>query len=148
MVMAPKKVQTQKNDVLPTMHLRLWLGTDEGVLFGPGRAELLELIDRFGSLRKAAFELGISYRAAWGKIRKTERILGYKIVDKGESYKEGYHLTAEGRVLKDQFAKWHADIQRSAIEKARAIFGWSNIKEEEGAPKPPPRQACKNPRSL
>jgi molybdate transport system regulatory protein len=117
---------------MPVMHLRLWLDTGGGLLFGPGRAELLDLIERFGSLRKAAIELGISYRAAWGKLRKTEKALGYKLVDKGGSYKEGYHLTEEGRLLKDRFDHWQKEVENDALAKARAIFGWDNIKLEEG----------------
>jgi molybdate transport system regulatory protein len=148
MIMSAKKNQDPGIECAPVMHIRIWLGTEEGNLFGPGRAELLDLIDRFGSLRKAAIELGISYRAAWGKIRKTEKILGYKIVDKGGSYKEGYHLTEAGRALKDKFNQWHSDVQNNAFEKARTIFGWDNITQEEGSPKPPPPGVCKNPKSI
>jgi molybdate transport system regulatory protein len=120
------------NACVPVMHLRLWLDTGGGLLFGPGRAELLDLIDRFGSLRKAAIELGISYRAAWGKLRKTEKALGYKLVDKGGSYKEGYHLTDAGRLLKDKFDRWHKEVEDDALERARTIFGCENIEREEG----------------
>ncbi len=86
------------------MHLHLWLETDKGLLFGPGRAELLECIERLGSLRKAADDLGMSYRAAWGKIKRTEEALGYKLIDKAGSYKEGYRLTPVGISKSDSAA--------------------------------------------
>ena len=50
----------------PRIGLNLWLETTEGVLFGMGRAELLDKIEECGSLKKAAEEMGMSYRAAWG----------------------------------------------------------------------------------
>jgi molybdate transport system regulatory protein len=117
-------------DRLPVMHLRLWLDTQDGLLFGPGRAELLELIDRYGSLRQAVKELGISYRAAWGKLRKTEKLLGYKLVDKAGSYKEGYRLTPEGRALKEKFDTWYREVENDAIDRARTIFTCDTILRE------------------
>lgn len=113
------------------MHLHLWLETDKGLLFGPGRAELLECIERLGSLRKAADDLGMSYRAAWGKIKRTEEALGFKIIDKAGSYKEGYRLTAAGKELKERFARWHREVEEDALRKARDIFSCGTIKSEE-----------------
>lgn len=120
-------------DSRPVMHLRLWLDTDDGLLFGPGRAALLELIDRYGSLRQAAKELGISYRAAWGKLRKTEDLLGYKLVDKAGSYKVGYRLTPEGRELMNKFDRWRSEIENAAINRAREIFACNTILRENEA---------------
>jgi molybdate transport system regulatory protein len=116
------------------MHLRLWLDTGEGLLFGIGRAELLNAIDHHGSLRKAAQELGISYRAAWGKIKRTEEALGYKIIDKAGSYKEGYRLTEAGRALKENFDRWHKEVADTALARARIIFGSESISLEKQNP--------------
>ena len=49
--------------------------------FAEGRRMLLEAVDRLGSLNAAAKELGMSYRAAWGKIKATEKALGLKLLD-------------------------------------------------------------------
>jgi molybdate transport system regulatory protein len=113
------------------MHLHLWLETDKGLVFGPGRAALLERIERLGSLRKAAEELGMSYRAAWGKIKATEKALGFKIIDKAGSYKEGYRLTDAGRELKERFARWRQEVEADALDKARDIFSCKTIEPEE-----------------
>lgn len=114
-----------------TMHLHLWLETDKGLLFGPGRAELLECIDRLGSLRKAADDLGMSYRAAWGKIKRTEEALGFKLIDKVGSYKEGYRLTEAGRELKERFSRWRREVEEDALARARDIFSCTTIQSEE-----------------
>ena len=43
--------------------LRILLG--RSIAIGPGKAELLHLIDRTGSISAAAREMGMSYRRAW-----------------------------------------------------------------------------------
>ena len=48
--------------------------------FGDGRARLLELIDSRGSLKKAAREMEMSYRNAWGFLRDLERAAGFKSI--------------------------------------------------------------------
>jgi len=113
------------------MHLHLWLETEKGLFFGPGRAELLDLIERFGSLRKAAEELGMSYRAAWGKLKKTEEVLGFKLIDKSGSYKEGYRLTDTGRAMRKKFTQWRREVEEDALEKARDIFSCEVIRKED-----------------
>jgi len=113
------------------MHLHLWLETEKGLFFGPGRAELLDLIERFGSLRKAAEELGMSYRAAWGKIKKTEEVLGFKLIDKAGSYKEGYRLTDTGRAMRKKFTQWRLEVEEYALSGARDIFTCEVITKEE-----------------
>lgn len=47
----------------PTPRLRILLG--RSIAIGPGKAELLDLIDRTGSISAAAREMGMSYRRAW-----------------------------------------------------------------------------------
>jgi molybdate transport system regulatory protein len=116
------------------MHLQLWLGTEIGLFFGPGRAELLELIEYHGSLKKAAEELGMSYRAAWGKIKKTEAVIGNKLVERKGSYKDGYQLTDYGKTLTEQFRRWCNEVEEDALQKARTIFGLEIEKEEEKGP--------------
>jgi molybdate transport system regulatory protein len=113
------------------MHLHLWLETEKGLFFGPGRAELLDLIERFGSLRKAAEELGMSYRAAWGKLKKTEEVLGFKLIDKSGSYKEGYRLTDTGRAMRKKFTQWRREVEEDALAKARDIFSCEVIRKED-----------------
>ena len=48
---------------IPTPRLRILLG--RSIAIGPGKAELLGLIDRTGSISAAAREMGMSYRRAW-----------------------------------------------------------------------------------
>lgn len=47
----------------PTLRLRIVFGQD--AMLGPGKAELLERIDRTGSISAAGREMGMSYKRAW-----------------------------------------------------------------------------------
>ena len=109
----------------PEIRLNLWLQTTEGQLFGMGRAELLDKIEELGSLRKAAEEMCMSYRAAWGKIKKTEEILGFKLIEKERGNKTGYRLTEAARTLKKSYRDWYQAIETEAFRKARELFPWA-----------------------
>ena len=109
----------------PTIRLHLWLETPEGIFFGAGRALLLAKIEECGSLSKAAAALGMSYRAAWGKIRNTEKILGVKLIVQNGSKKEGHRLTEHGRLFKEKYFLWFRETERCAMLKAKEIFPWS-----------------------
>jgi molybdate transport system regulatory protein len=110
---------------IPTMRLHLWLETEDGLFFGFGRTHLLEKIDQYGSLKRAAEEMGMSYRAAWGKIMKTEEVLGFRIIERsGPSNKAGYQLTEAGKMLLDKFKLWFDLVEKNALAKAAEIFPW------------------------
>ena len=53
-----------------TLRLRVWIEQKEETYIGIGSTLLLQHIEKLGSLRKAAEELGMSYRRAWGKLKK------------------------------------------------------------------------------
>jgi len=93
------------------------------MLFGLGRVQLLQAVARLGSLNKAAAELGMSYRAAWGRIKRTEEALGRAVVQKIRGRK-GYILTPLGEDLVRNFAAWHGEVERFALERARALLPW------------------------
>ena len=65
------------------MHLahKIWLEKG-GKTFGPGPARLLRGVERTGSLRKAAAELGMSYNKAWSNIRAMEERLGFALLNR------------------------------------------------------------------
>ena len=62
---------------------KLWLSSEdaEGV-FGDGKWRLLKSIDAEGSLRAASRLLHISYRKAWGDLKKAQRCLNIPLVEK------------------------------------------------------------------
>lgn len=123
------KIATAQEEA--TIRLHIWLETTEGVFFGTGRALLLMKIEEHGSLKKAAEDLGMSYRAAWGKIRKTEEVLGVRLIAQKGCKKGGHRLTEHGELLKEKYLLWFQDVERWALKRAREIFPWP-VKSFEG----------------
>jgi molybdate transport system regulatory protein len=111
------------NNIKATLRVRIWLETENGVLFGIGRMLLLKKVHELGSLNKAAKELGMSYRAAWGKIKATEERMGCKLLTRAEGNK-GFRLTDIGRNLLDNFDCFQKEVEQFAIEKAKGAFPW------------------------
>lgn len=113
-----------RNGQRPTIRVKLWLQEGEEVLFGTGRGLLLDLIEEHGSLKKAADSLGMSYRAAWGKLKATENALGVKLVETHGSKRQGYRLTEQGRRVREMFREWYDMVEQDAVELAKRIFPW------------------------
>lgn len=106
----------------PVVRLHLWLETENGIFFGIGRLKLLERIQAGQSLRGAAESLGMSYRAAWGKIKRTEKVLGVALIEKISGNRAGYRLTAEGSLLVAHFNRWFQEVESYALSRARALL--------------------------
>jgi molybdate transport system regulatory protein len=109
------------NGELPVIKMHVWLEKNDGVYFGQGRYDLLIKIEELGSLKLAAEAMGISYRGAWGKIKKTEEIIGQKLIEK-ESNKEGYKLTEFGKKFMEEFNTLHRDILEFAENRTREMM--------------------------
>ena len=62
---------------------KIWISTEAGEsVFGGGKYRLLKAIEEEGSLVAAAVRMGISYRKAWGDLKKAEEHLGKKLIVK------------------------------------------------------------------
>ena|SRR5438094_564090 len=61
--------------------VKVWLETEGCYVFGFGLAQMLQAVDRTGSIKEAAAELGKSYRYVWGRIKEGEKSLGMALVD-------------------------------------------------------------------
>lgn len=123
-----------------TVRLHLWLESGGDTLFGMGRLHLLERIDTCGSLKAAAEELNMSYRAAWGKLKASEEALGVALVEKIGGNKSGCHLTPEGRELAACYRRWFAEVERHAVARAEALFPFDCAQFRE--PDKLDRRAC------
>jgi molybdate transport system regulatory protein len=80
--MSTKKVA--EHDLKP--NYKLWFEADGEYIFGPGACAILTAVLEEGTLTKGAAKLGMSYRYAWGVIRKIEHKLGTRLI---ETYKGG-----------------------------------------------------------
>ncbi|PKN43729.1 MAG: ModE family transcriptional regulator [Deltaproteobacteria bacterium HGW-Deltaproteobacteria-18] len=106
-----------------TLRLHVWFERNEKIFLGIGRALLLEKIEECGSLRQAATDMKMSYRAAWGKLKAAEESIGKPLVQKIKGKGQRYELTPVGRQLARQFLQLQSDIETYAKGKAQDIFG-------------------------
>lgn len=100
----------------PDLTLRLRLKFGEVVLLGPGKADLLDAIDRTGSISAAAREMGMSYKRAWMLIDEMSRHLDQSVIDAtfGGKAGGGSSLTPFGRELRDRYRRIE-ETARAAI---------------------------------
>ncbi|MFW5735918.1 MAG: winged helix-turn-helix domain-containing protein [Halanaerobium sp.] len=105
------------------LNYKLWLEEDER-LFGDGPCQILELVDQLGSLRQAAAEINMSYSQAWKLIKKLEKRLGFKLLDKkvGGSSGGGSELTIKGRFLTKRFSKFRKEAIKCLSELEEKYF--------------------------
>ncbi len=62
------------------LKVRVWVERDGRKVLGPGRAELLEQIDKLHSISAAAKAMNMSYRRAWELVRDTNEAAGVELV--------------------------------------------------------------------
>jgi molybdate transport system regulatory protein len=85
---------------------KIWIEDEQGdVVFGSGRLHILNAVEKHGSILAAAKELGMSYRAVWGKIKATEERLRQPLLTKrtGGAGGGGSELTPFARALVERF---------------------------------------------
>jgi molybdate transport system regulatory protein len=118
---------------------KIWLDY-RGRAFGDGPARLLDGVEQYGSLRKAAQELGMSYNKAWRILHAAEERLGFPLLDRsvGGSLGGGSHLTPEAQDLVRRYRAVAADAEE-ALEAVfqRHFADWKDPRQgEEGQCEP------------
>jgi len=97
---------------------RFWL-TKEGQSFlGAGRIELLERIDKTGSINAAAKEMKMSYKAAWERINGMNALADQPLIDRltGGRGGGGTKLTPYARELIATFHRFN-ELHRQFIDR-------------------------------
>lgn len=87
-------------------------------IIGPGLYELLAEVEKTGSLSQAAREMNMSYRTAWGRIKKIEARLGAEVIEKqiGGTRGGGSRLTARGSELMKVYRSLMANLNETRLE--------------------------------
>ncbi len=91
---------------------------DIGVRLGPGKAQLLELIDEHGSIRAAGASIGMSYRRAWLLADEINRMFREPSIFTRHGGKSGggAGLTEFGRELFSRYRRMEAAMLKAADE--------------------------------
>jgi molybdate transport system regulatory protein len=103
---------------------KLWIERDGSVVLSDWRIELLEAIDRTGSLAKAAEAMGTPYRTAWQRLKETEERLGIRLVEtqSGGAEGGGSVLTEEGRELVGRYRRFSEGLAELVDRRFRDAF--------------------------
>jgi len=99
--------------------LKVWLEQDGQPVLGDGLLNLLTLIRQYGSIRRAAESMKMSYRQAWGDIKKAESRLGVRLLIKqvgGESG-GGAQLTPEAEQIIRRYEEFRSEAE-TAVKKS------------------------------
>lgn len=122
-----RKKKAEKNNSW-FLNYKFWLEGEEKI-FGDGPCDILVRIDHFGSLKKAAEDMNMSYSQAWKLINKIEDNLGFKLIEKrvGGRTGGGSELTKKGRKLMNDFLSFRREIHDHIIELEDKYFSdWKN----------------------
>lgn len=100
----------------PVVRIRIVFG--EGEMIGPGKADLLERIDRTGSISAAGREMGMSYKRAWMLVETLNAMFREPLVEstRGGPQGGGAILTDTGRRVLDLYRRFEADAAASGAQ--------------------------------
>lgn len=103
---------------------KIWLTLGPRTLFGDGKADLLDLVEELGSLRRAAARMEMSYRYAWGLLRELERSAGFAFLEhRGGGRRSRLRLSARGRRFVDAYRSFRAPLDVLVRRRFRRAFG-------------------------
>lgn len=109
-------------------HLRVTF--DDRFYIGPGRADILDLIDQTGSISEAAKRMGMSYKRAWSLVQELNNGFGTPLVLSSRGGPDqGASLTPAGAEVLYRYrsmqgaARIAIEADFSAIQKLRSDLG-------------------------
>lgn len=114
-----------ENTNRPRLRIRIVFGDEE--MIGPGKAELLERIDRCGSIAAAGREMSMSYKRAWQLIGTLNAMFREPLVDstRGGPGGGGAVLTDAGRTVLGLYRAFEAEAAEGGatrLDEMRAML--------------------------
>jgi molybdate transport system regulatory protein len=112
---------------------KVWIEIDGEVVLSQGKVTLLEAICETGSIQKAAYRMGMSYRHAWGIIQKMENRSRRKLViTKLGGNGGGSVLTVEAKDWLLRFRRFHDGLRELVDQKFASAFGNDMNRKQRG----------------
>jgi molybdate transport system regulatory protein len=118
----------------PLPNLSVRIDIDAGSRIGPGKIQLLENIDRFGSISAAGRAMDMSYKRAWDLVDEINRVCRQAAVERqtGGRNGGGAALTPFGVSLVARYRKIERDAA-SAVRKELAALSYDIGKAKKAA---------------
>jgi molybdate transport system regulatory protein len=95
------------------------------IIIGEGRKEILETIEKTGSINQTSKIMKMSYKGVWSKIKASERYLKSNIVLADR--KEGTRLTKEGKELLEKYRMLKERCLEEDNKCFERVFGESEL---------------------
>lgn len=94
------------------LKLKAQLYCGDAIAMGPGKADLLEAIDREGSISRAGRAMGMSYRRTWLLVDEMNRCWSRRLVETvaGGARDRGARLTEHGREVLRLYRALEGDL--------------------------------------
>ena len=99
------------------------------IALGPGKVNLLEEIDRSGSISKAARELGLSYRRAWTLVDTMNKSFKSSLVEGSAGGKKGggAQLTPLGKKMAKVYRSMESKAEKAMLLDWKLIQGFLKL---------------------
>jgi molybdate transport system regulatory protein len=104
---------------------KTWIeNAEHELLFGKGKTEILELIEKEGSIAKAAEKLEMNYKKAWTHIKILQKNIADELVvpQKGGGGKGGTTLTPKALELVRNYSLLQKEIEAFANKRFLELF--------------------------
>jgi molybdate transport system regulatory protein len=103
--------------------IRVQIMCGDEIALGPGKADLLEAIDRDGSISAAGRSLGMSYRRTWQLVDTMNRCWRERPIEtlRGGGRERGARLTVFGRRLVERYRQMEVVIANAAAPDLSAL---------------------------
>lgn len=113
---------TRTYHLAPTLQLRLALHND--VVIGPGKADLLEMIDQTGSISAAGRALKMSYKKAWQLIETMNSYFPSPLIatHSGGNQRGGAQLTELGKQVLTHYRALESQLTIEQSDHAQALL--------------------------
>ncbi|HSI27932.1 MAG: winged helix-turn-helix domain-containing protein [Methylophilus sp.] len=106
----------------PTL-LKIRINHDGNTALGPGKIELLQMIEQHGSISAAAKQMQMSYRRAWELVDVMNRCFDQVVVlsTTGGTHGGGAQVTAFGKSLIDAYQQILQKSAQAAVDELDLI---------------------------
>ncbi|WP_072682390.1 winged helix-turn-helix domain-containing protein [Arcobacter sp. LA11] len=104
--------------------IKVWIeDSEENLVFGGGKTQILELIDETGSISEASKRAGMNYKKAWSHIKILQEYIDDElvIVNKGRN-SGGTTLTPKAKELVEKFKTFRYEVKEFSENRFNEIF--------------------------
>ncbi|MBJ9721638.1 LysR family transcriptional regulator [Acinetobacter calcoaceticus] len=108
------------------LKLQLRILLEQNIAFGPGKADLLEAIERTGSISQAAKSMNMSYRRAWQLVDTMNQCFETALVETqtGGTHGGGAAVTVLGQKVLKHYRQMEINALQALVHDYQIMSGY------------------------